>query len=145
MDCVCVIGIALQGKRVHCQYIPLFPSPLSPLPSPSFLLLVHGSVKTNMSRPLSKPRVRNPLTSLKPQHQDSPQHRHSPQRDSPTQIEREFLASSATAGWGETWEEEEFYRAIPDDTTHLDSSLSSSLTSLCATSRDTATARAGEV
>lgn len=74
-----------------------------------------------MSRPLSKPRVRNPLTSLKQQHQRSPQ-------DSPTLTEREFLSSST---WGENMEEE-LYRAIPDDTTLLDSSLSSSLASLCA-------------
>ena len=77
-----------------------------------------------MSRPLSKPRVRNPLTLLKQQHHRSPQ-------DSPTLTEREFLSSSVFSSWGENMEEE-LYRAIPDDTTVLDSSLSSSLTSLCA-------------
>ena len=112
---------------------------------------VQNTVKTSFSRPLSKPRVRNPLTSLKPQNQS---HGISPpisgsvgpipnigsssgQRESPTQLEQDFLTSGGggntevVTGWGEASFDEDYFSMIPEDTTLLNSSLSSSLSSLC--------------
>ena len=110
---------------------------------------VQNSVKTNVSRPLSKPRVRNPLTSKIKEHSTNlasvPKH-----TDSPTLLEREFLTSAnntsgPSAGWGETSWDEEYFKMIPEDTTILNSSLSSSLSSLCA-ARDLESAKTvGEV
>ena len=111
---------------------------------------VQNSVRTNVSRPLSKPRVRNPLTSKMKEHSANlasvPKH-----TDSPTLLEREFLTSAnnsssgPSAGWGETSWDEEYFKMIPEDTTILNSSLSSSLSSLCA-ARDLESAKtAGEV
>ena len=114
---------------------------------------MQNSVKTNVSRPLSKPRVRNPLTSKIKEKEHStntnlasvPKH-----TDSPTLLEREFLTSAnstsiPSAGWGETSWDEEYFKMIPEDTTILNSSLSSSLSSLC-TARDLESAKtAGEV
>lgn len=108
-------------------------------------------MKTSFSRPPSKPRVRNPLTSLKNQGQGiSPplsgagcpipnigsSHRST---ESPTRLERDFLASGGggggaagtpptATGWGEASFDE--YFNIPEDTALLNSSLSSSLASL---------------
>ena len=114
---------------------------------------MQNSVKTNVSRPLSKPRVRNPLTSKIKEHSTNlssvpnvPKH-----TDSPTLLEREFLTSANNTsgpptGWGETsWDEEEYFKIFPEDTTILNSSLSSSLSSLCA-ARDVESAKtAGDV
>lgn len=104
---------------------------------------MQNPVKTNVSRPLSKPRVRNPLTSKIKEHSANlgsiPKH-----TDSPTQVEREFLASSNNmgipAGWGDNSWDEDYFKMIPEDTTILNSSLSSSLSSLCA-SRETESAK----
>ena len=104
---------------------------------------VQNSVKTNVSRPLSKPRVRNPITSKIKEHSSNlasiPKH-----ADSPTQLEREFLASSnnpsVPSSWGDNSWDEEYFKMIPEDTTILNSSLSSSLSSLCA-SRETESAK----
>ena len=118
------------------------------------LVAVQNAVKTSFSRPPSKPRVRNPLTLLKSQ--TTPGHGISPplsgssgcpipsigssrgSTDSPTQLERDFLSSGGgnldQAGpptWGEASFDDEYYM-IPEDTIHLDSSLTSSLSSLCA-------------
>ncbi len=100
-----------------------------------FFLAAHNYVKTSVSRPLSKPRVRNPLNSMKPPSNQSTAH-----RDSPTQLEKEFLSSgnggsetgSMPTGWADTSWEEEYFTTIPEDITILNSSLSSSLSSLCA-------------
>jgi hypothetical protein len=107
-------------------------------------------VKTNVSRPLSKPRVRNPLTSKIKEHSANlasvPKH-----TDSPTLLEREFLTSAnnstsgPSAGWGETSWDEEYFKMIPEDTTILNSSLSSSLSSLCAARELESAKTAGEV
>jgi len=81
-----------------------------------------------MSRPLSKPRVKNPLNAIKP----------TPVRGSPTQLEKEFLSSendtsqTVPTGWGENSWDEEYFNTIPEDVAILNSSLSSSLSSLCA-------------
>lgn len=99
------------------------------------LCTVQNPVKTNVSRPLSKPRVRNPITSkIKEQSANLttiPKH-----TDSPTQVEREFLTSSNNvsipSGWGDNSWDEEYFNMIPEDTAILNSSLSSSLSSLCA-------------
>ena len=108
-------------------------------------------MKTNFSsRPLSKPRVRNPLTSLKTQNQGQgispplpgslepiPNIGSSHERtDSPTQVEQDFLAlgsnSDVSPSWGESSFDEEYYKyLIPEDTTLLNNSLSCSLASLC--------------
>lgn len=105
---------------------------------------MQNSVKTNVSRPLSKPRVRNPLTSKIKEHSTNlgsvPKH-----TDSPTLLEREFLTSDnntsgPSAGWGETSWDEEYFKIFPEDTTILNSSLSSSLSSLCA-ARDVESAK----
>ncbi len=96
---------------------------------------VHNYVKTSVSRPLSKPRVRNPLNSMKPSNQSTAH------RDSPTQLEKEFLSSgngvssetgSMPSGWADTSWDEDYFDTIPEDITILNSSLSSSLSSLCA-------------
>lgn len=101
-------------------------------------------MKTNVSRPHSKPRVRNPLTSkILKEHATNlssvPKH-----VDSPTQLEREFLASSnnisVPSSWGDNSWDEEYFKMFPEDTTILNSSLSSSLSSLCA-SRETESAK----
>ena len=104
-----------------------------------------------MIRPLSKPRVRNPITLLtqKQQHQQP-----AVPRLSPTQLEQEFLLSSGASAaametgptpWtGEGLDEEEYY-TIPEDTAVLDSSLSSSLCSLYGISRELDTAKTKEV
>ncbi len=114
----------------------------------SFLFAVHNTVKTSFSRPLSKPRVRNPLTSLKTQNSQgiSPplSSLYSPipsigtrqeQVDSPTQLEQDFLASDGNVDtsiptWGDSSFDEEYFSMIPEDTTLLNSSLTSSLSSL---------------
>lgn len=109
-------------------------------------------MKTSFSRPLSKPRVRNPLASLKPHTQGqgvspplsgsgcpAPSIGSASGRstESPTQLERDFLASGNSvepcgpAGWGEASFDDDYFN-IPEDTVHLDNSLTSSLTSLCA-------------
>ena len=54
------------------------------------------------------------------QFQDSPQ-------DSPTQTEKEFLMGM----------QDSYYDMVPEDTTVLDKSLSSSLSSLCPANKDT--------
>lgn len=99
---------------------------------------VHTSMRTMVSRPLSKPRVRNPLTSLlaPPPPKLIPPNSH--QMDSPTQLEKGFLLSSnggidggETSGWGETSWDEEYFKTIPEDITLLNSSLTSSVSSLC--------------
>lgn len=95
---------------------------------------VHNPVKTSVSRPLSKPRVRNPLNAIRNQPTNENTTRH---RDSPTQLEKEFLSSAnggseASKGWAETSWDEEYFNTIPEDMTLLNSSLSSSLSSLCA-------------
>ena len=50
----------------------------------------------------------------------------SSQESSPTQTEKEFLMCANT-----TLTDELYYSSVPEDTTGLDHSLSSSLTSLC--------------
>jgi hypothetical protein len=57
-------------------------------------------------------------------------------KDSPTQLEKDFLAMGGTnatppPNWGEGSQDEDFFAMIPEDTTILDSSLSSSLSSIC--------------
>ena len=107
-------------------------------------------VKTSFSRPPSKPRVRNPLPLLKSHSQGqgiSPplsSYAHPPipsignkaSTDSPTQVEKDFLAKGgATAtpppNWGEGSQDEDYFVMIPEDTTILDQSLSTSLASIC--------------
>ena len=115
---------------------------------------VQSTVKTSFSRPPSKPRVRNPLTSLKSHGQGqgiSPPlsgvgcpipsiGATNKSLDSPTALEKEFLlsggsidiAGKGSASWGEGGGAgEEEYFMIPEDTAILDSSLTSSLSSLC--------------
>ena len=127
-----------------------------------FLLAVQNAVKTSLSRPPSKPRVRNPLALLKSHSQGqgiSPPplsssgcppipniSYHAQQNtsgsaatDSPTQLEKDFLASGNGAansalpsGWVEgSQEEDQFNTLIPEDNTILNSSLTSSLSSIC--------------
>ncbi len=115
------------------------------LPSPP--VTVQGVVRTNMSRPLSKPRVRNPLISVKKKKPSG----HSPQ-GSPTQTEKEFLMSMAGpwcseggGGGGGGGSDEEYFGSIPEDVAILDSSLSSSLSSLCTSGREIDAAKVGEV
>lgn len=112
----------------------------------SVIIAVQNTVKTSFSRPLSKPRVRNPLTSLKQQNQGSgispplsgsvgpiPSIGTKIDSLSASRVEQDFLASGngehvPNAGWGE---DDDSYFMIPEDTTILNSSLSSSLSSLC--------------
>ncbi len=103
-----------------------------------FLFPVHNSVKTSVSRPLSKPRVRNPLNSIKASNQNTAH------RESPTQLEKEFLSSANGASdgvsvpteWAENSWDDEYFSTIPEDVTILNQSLSSSLSSLCAGKAD---------
>ena len=148
-ECVCV-SVSMYWMTSGQLYREIM------LPSSQFYRAVQGSVRTNVIRPLSKPRVRNPITSLAQKQQQQQQLQAVP-RHSPTQLEQEFLLSSdaaATAAaaletgptsWmGEGLDEEEYY-TIPEDTAVLDSSLSSSLCSLYGNSRDLDTAKAKEV
>lgn len=118
-----------------------------------FCHAVQNAVKTSFSRPPSKPRVRNPLTLLRSHSQGqgiSPPlsgsgyppipnigSTHSKTTtDSPTQLEKDFLAMGGAnamppSSWGEGSQDEEFFTLIPDDTVMLDSSLSTSLSSIC--------------
>ena len=68
---------------------------------------------SSSQRPPSKPRVRNPLSSLKP----------NPAHLSPSQIEKEYLESVGGA-------EEEYYSTFPEDVVPLNESLTSSMVSM---------------
>lgn len=65
---------------------------------------------SSSQRPPSKPRVRNPLTSLKPHY-------------SPSQIEKDFLESGGVA-------EDDYYSTFPEDVAPLNDSLTSSMVSM---------------
>ncbi len=82
--------------------------------------------------------MRNPLHSIKASNQSKAH------RESPTQLEKEFLSSAngvsdginVPTGWAETSWDDEYFNTIPEDVTILNSSLSSSLSSLCAGKSD---------
>lgn len=117
-----------------------------------FCYAVQNTVKTSFSRPPSKPRVRNPLTLLKSHslgHGNSPPlsgsgcpipsiGSHQRSTEAAAQVEQDFLASGGggghmepAQGWGETSFDEDYFSSIPEDVAQLNSSLSSSLSSLC--------------
>lgn len=101
---------------------------------------VQSTVKTSFSRPLSKPRVRNPLSSLMPPNQCQTSNSSSipsigssnSQTENAMQVEQDFLASGGNSdtSWADNSFDEEYF-SIPEDNTLLNSSLSSSLSSLC--------------
>lgn len=110
-----------------------------------FIYTVQNSVKTSFSRPLSKPRVRNPLSSLKLPSQRcaiSPNPSSIPsigtsnnQMENSVKVEQDFLTSSGNSDnsppqWADRSFDEEYF-SIPEDNTLLNCSLSSSLSSLC--------------
>ena len=114
---------------------------------PFLLTPVNDSVRTSMSRPLSKPRVRNPLTSLKKrkekqeqqemqQLQQLQQKKKEQEEQTASQIEKEFLngggesSGGGATGTGKANNEEEDDIVIPEDTSILNHSLSSSLSSI---------------
>lgn len=68
---------------------------------------------SSSQRPFSKPRVRNPLTSLKP----------NPAHLSSFQVEKEFLESGGGA-------EEDYYSTFPEDVVPLNESLTTSMVSM---------------
>ena len=99
----CCGGGAL--KLAKCSNLPVPPAPSQTAPLKAL---------SSSQRPPSKPRVRNPLTSLKPS---------AAAHHSPSLIEKEFLESVGGA-------EEDYYSTFPEDVVPLNDSLTSSMVSM---------------
>jgi hypothetical protein len=133
--------VRARGKRPAVTGAPAGPSELITADPLKAVGGVGDPVRTSIVRPPSKPRAHNPIimkqrqedkklkTSLLQQHQQQ----ESSQENSPTQTEKEFLMCANT-----TLQDDYYYSSVPEDTTGLEHSLSSSLTSLCRHPREPA-------